>query len=159
MHTRLTTLTRWATCRAEEEDEPDQMDTGYIGSLEPGPEDVASELLLQQLGSTGRSYRRETRKAYKHLVSEIYSPPRITAELRRRPRRHLLPGFALDLTVTDPDDGQPWDFCSREKREKARALRRRQKPFLLIGSPMCTCFCAWQYLNEARSADPCTSTL
>ena len=139
---------------AEEEDEPDQMDTGYIGSLEPGPEDVASELLLQQLGSTGRSYRRETRKAYKHLVSEIYSPPRITAELRRRPRRHLLPGFALDLTVTDPDDGQPWDFCSREKREKARALRRRQKPFLLIGSPMCTAFCAWQYLNEARSADP-----
>ncbi len=129
------------------------MDVGFIGSLEPEPFDVVSELLLQQLGSTGNSYRRETRQAFRGLVSEIYSPPRVTAELRRRPRRHLLPGFALDLTVLDPDDGQPWDFCHREKREKARAMRRRTRPFLLIGSPECTAFSTWQYLNEAKFAD------
>ena len=128
-------------------------DMGFLGSLEPEPGDVASELLLQQLGSTGNSYKRETRKAFRHLVSEIYSPPRVTAEIRRQRHRHLLPGFALDLTVTDPDDGQPWDFCCMEKRDKARALRRRQKPFLLIGSPMCTAFGTWQYLNEAKSSD------
>ena len=81
------------------------------------------------------------------------SPPRITAELKKHPRRHLLPGFALDLTVIDPEDGEPWDFCRPEKREKARQLRRRQKPFLLIGSPACTSFTTWQYLNEAKSKD------
>ena len=129
------------------------MEMGMLGSLEPEPSDVVSELLLQQLGSTGNSYRRETRKAFRHMVSEIYSPPRVTAELRRRPRRHLLPGFALDLTVLDPDDGQPWDFCSREKREKARAMRRKTKPFLLIGSSECTAFCTWQHLNEAKYPD------
>ena len=118
---------------ADVQDEPaTAMDLGFIGSLEPEPFDVVSELLLQQLGSTGNSYRREARKAFRGMVSEIYSPPRVTAELRRRPRRHLLPGFALDLTVIDPDDGQPWDFCCREKREKARAMRRRTQPLLLI---------------------------
>ena len=55
--------------------------------------------------------------------------------------------------MTDPDDGQPWDFCCREKREKARAIRRRTRPFLLIGSPECTAFSTWQYLNESKAAD------
>ncbi len=34
---------------------------GFIGSLEPSADDCISELLLQQLGSYGRRYRRETR--------------------------------------------------------------------------------------------------
>ena len=68
--------------------------------------------------------------------------------------RHLLPGFALDLTVVDPDDGLPWDFSKSGKREKARQMRRRQKPYMLIGSPMCTAFSTLQALNRAKSADP-----
>ena len=130
---------------------PGDADMGFLGSLEPEPHDVAAELLLMQLGSTGRSYKRETQQAFGKLVSEIYSPPRITAELRRRPRRRLLPGFALDLTVMDPDDGEPWDFCRPEKREKARMLRRRQRPFVLIGSPECRALSTWQRLNESRA--------
>ena len=51
------------------------------------------------------------------------------------------PGFALDLTVVDPEDGSPWDFCKKEKRDKARKMQREQRPILLIGSPMCTAFC------------------
>ena len=73
--------------RADEDnghDEPgDAVDMGFIGSLEPDTSDFASELLLQQLGSSTRSYAREARKAHRVLVSEIFSPPRITAELRR----------------------------------------------------------------------------
>ena len=55
--------------------------------------------------------------------------------------------------MVDPDDGQPWDFSRRDKREKARRLLREQKPILLIGSPMCTQFSTWQYLNYSKSKD------
>ncbi len=139
---------------AMETDAPEDADMGFVGSLEPQTGDVISSILLQQLGSQGRRYKRESRAAYRHLVSEIYSPPRVTAEIKRSRNKHLLPGFAFDLTVVDPDDGQPWDFTRRDKREKARAMLRRQRPLLLIGSPMCTAFCTWQRLNASKSSDP-----
>ena len=31
-------------------------------------------------------------------------------------------GLALDLTTNDPDDGRPWDFTVRAKRDKAMQL-------------------------------------
>jgi hypothetical protein len=68
--------------------------------------------------------------------------------------RHLLPGFALVLTVADPDDGTPWDFSKSDKREKARQMRRRQKPYMRIGSPGCTAFTTFQALNESKGSDP-----
>ena len=63
-------------------------------------------------------------------------------------------GFAFDIMVLDPDDGQPWDLSVKAKRDKARAMIREQRPFMLIGSPMCTAFSTWQRLNAARSKDP-----
>ena len=56
---------------------------GFLGSIEPSVEDEVTSMLLQQLGSSGRSYKREARQGFKQIVNEIYSPPRITAELRR----------------------------------------------------------------------------
>ena len=85
-------------------------DMGFLGILEPSVDDFVSDILLQQLGSSGRTFKREKRASCRRLVSEMYSPPRVTAEIRRMKHRHLLPGFALDLTVVDPDDGMPWDF-------------------------------------------------
>ena len=75
--------------------------------------------------------------AAKATVSEIYSPPRVTEELRRRPWtwRSLIPGFALDLTVNDPDDNMPWDFSKSGKRSKAMRLVRENMPYMIIGSP------------------------
>jgi hypothetical protein len=121
-----------------------------LGSLEPDVDDFVSDLLLQQLGALSRSYKREARKAAKAIVSEIYSPPRVTSMLRRSRTRYVAPGFALDLTVTDPEDGKPWDFSTLEKRQKARRLIREQKPYMLIGSPECRQFSTWQALNSAR---------
>ena len=88
----------------------------YVVS-EPSAEDYVSELLLQQLGSYGRSYKRETRASCTRIVSEMYSPPRVTAELNKSNTsfRHVLPGFAFDLTVSDPADGQPLDFSTLAK--------------------------------------------
>ena len=107
---------------AQEENEDVTM--GFIGSLEPTADDFASEMILMAMGSCGKSRLRETRTACRRLgkamVSEMYSPPRVTAELIRSQKqfRTLLPGFALDLTVNDPEDGQPWDFSKSGKKEQ-----------------------------------------
>ena len=113
-------------------------------------EDDEPMMLLAQMLPGGRSYAREKRSAFNKLVSEMYSPPRITRMLSRLPNNALVPGMALDLTVTDPSDGCPWDFDIREKRERARALLRKQRPLFLVGTPMCTAFCTWQRLNDLR---------
>ena len=111
-----------------------------LGSLQPSYDDVFSQKLL---GSIGYFHA-------KTVVSEIYSPPRVTAEILKSKSEFLTPGLAFDITVNDPDDGQPWDFNVRAKREKAREILRKQQPYLLIGSPMCTAFSSWQHLNNAR---------
>ena len=110
-----------------------------IGSLEPSFDDQIAELMLAEMGSSGRVRRRDGQKAMKTIVSEIYSPPRVTELLRRTRSRHLMAGFALDLTVLD-EDGRPWDFSSPVKRAKARRLVREQKPYMLIGSLSCKDF-------------------
>ncbi len=134
-------------------DEQGDQVMGFIGSLQPSIDDEISNIMLQQLGCSGRSYKREKRRGMQKIVSEIYSPPRITAEINRSKSRHLVPGLALDLTVNDPDDGTPWDFNLEVKREKARRLLRQQRPYLLIGSPMCRAFSTWQALNESKSSN------
>jgi hypothetical protein len=128
---------------------------GFIGSLEPSAEDFVSEILLQQLGSFSRSYKRESLASCTRIVSEMYSPPRVTAELRRSKTRfrHVFPGFAFDLTVNDPADGQPWDFSKAVKQDRARQVMREQRPYMLIGSPECKHFSTWQALNAAKSSD------
>ena len=77
-----------------------------IGSLEPSFDDQVAEMLLAEMGSSGRVRRRDGRKAVRKMVSEIYPPPRVTDLLKRMRSRHLMAGFALDPTVMD-EDGQP----------------------------------------------------
>ena len=109
--------------------------------------------MLAEMGSSGRVRRRDGQKAMKKIVSEIYSPPRVTELPKRTRSKHLMAGFALDLTVLG-EGGTPWDFSSPLKRAKARRLVREQKPYMLIGSPQCKDFSTWQYLNESKSSDP-----
>ena len=115
-----------------QEEHGNDMAMGFIGSLEPTADDVISEMILMALGSSGKSYRRETRGACQRLakvtVSEMYSPPRVTAELRQSQRhyKHLMLGFAMDLAVNDPDNGQPWDFPKVARgRRHSREFERR----------------------------------
>ena len=115
--------------------------------------EVADIIVTQVLSNLCKSRARDNRQAVRRIVSEIYSLPRVTAEIVRSRNRHLLPGFAMDITTNDPEDGRPWDFSSKKTREKARMALRRQKPYLFIGSPVCTAFCTWQALNYARSSD------
>ena len=89
----------------ETEQDAQDMEVGHIGSLEPDFDDFVSEMLLASVASTGRKYRREARPTCRRIVSEVYSPPRVTAEIKRGRHPHLVPGSAFDLTVMDPDDG------------------------------------------------------
>ena len=79
-------------------------------------------------------------------ISEIYSPPRLTAVASRH---GLQPGWSLDLTTRD-QRGEAWDFSKTSRRQDARELLERSRPGVLIGSPMCTAFSALQALSAHR---------
>ena len=103
-------------------------------------------------GNVGR-YKRERNAGVKAIVSEIYSSPRTTAAIKLLPELRLIPGFALDFTTVDEEDGAPWDFDDPRKREKALAKLRHECPMLLVGSPMCTAFSSWQRISD-KVRDP-----
>ncbi|MDP7318828.1 MAG: hypothetical protein QGH12_11695, partial [SAR324 cluster bacterium] len=52
----------------------------------------------------------------------------------------------------DPE-GNAWDFCKLEMRQKARKPASEEKPLFLIGSPQCKPYSTWQALNNS-SRDP-----
>ena len=80
-------------------------------------------------------------------VSEVFNPGRFT---RHCNRYGLTPGHAFDLTLCDPDDGQPWDMNVPDKRVKAHWIIEKEEPWLLIGSPMCKAFSKLMALNWSR---------
>ena len=83
------------------------------------------------------------------VVSEIYSPRRVTRAAELLPRLNIDPGLAMDITTED-ETGQPWDFSREAMKAKARFRLKQSKPELLIGSPMCTAYSAWQGLNKDK---------
>ena len=64
-------------------------------------------------------------------------------------RLGIISGTAFDLTLND-DTSLPWDFSTPSQRAKAEEIFDRQKPILLVGSPMCTPFSNIQNLNNDR---------
>ena len=78
-------------------------------------------------------------------VAEVYSPPRVVTVAEAAGLRG---GFSLDLTT--PWNGEVWDFTKKRCRTKAIELLRRDKPYLLIGSPPCTAWSNLQSFNELR---------
>ena len=81
--------------------------------------------VIRDCGGSRRAYGRERQKAIKTVLSEIYSPPRVTACAKLLPSCDILPGFALDLTTVDAH-GVPWDFDLPERRAAARRLVEEQ---------------------------------
>ena len=123
------------------------------------PDNEADERLFRRV-DPGTHYRVEliTKDAGKWFhrigpdVAEIYSPPRIVQEagLRSYGGRKLKPGWSLDLTVNDPETGQPWDLSDGKVRSKARDLIKFGKPYMVVCSPMCTAFSQMQNINKNR---------
>ena len=58
----------------------------------------------------------------------------------------LRAGWSFDLTTTD-DDGRAWDFNSVEMRNRAIHKVLKDRPLLLIGSPMCIAYSTLNNIN------------
>ena len=73
-------------------------------------------------------------------VAELYSPPRVTSELKRLRRRvpgmKLVPGATFDLE--EDENGVAYDALTAVDRQRIRDRVIRDKPFLVVGSPKCT---------------------
>lgn len=124
-----------------------------LGSPEPDFHDFVAELLLWQMGGSGKQRGLGRRTAARKIVSDIYSPPRVNTLIRELRPKHVMPGLPFDIMVTDPEDGMPCDFSIPEKRARARRKLREQKPYLSVGSPECKHLCTWHALNETKSKD------
>ena len=113
-------------------------------------EDLTAELvethesimsLVMKLGGGGEAYQRERARQVKRIVAEVYSSARVTHAAKLLPQYKLIPGLAVDLTGCD-DEGRPWDFTDAGMRRKAEKMLDEQDPYMLVGSPPCTNFCA-----------------
>ena len=63
-------------------EEQDSINMMIVGSLEPEYDDAVAAMMIEQLGGS-RSYVRERRQAMRRVIlSEIYSPPRVTKEIK-----------------------------------------------------------------------------
>ena len=74
--------------------------------------------------------------------------PAVMAVAKLLPKR-VLHGLVLDLTITD-EEGKPWDFDIPSQRRKAEQLIRDMKRRLLMGSPVCSAFCAEQNVSDRK---------
>ena len=82
------------------------------------------EVLLVQGASKGVA---------KQKVTELFSPPRVTEEMRRVPNLMFEGGETYDLF--QDKNGKAWDFRKAADRKQVRAEIMEQKPWMVIGSP------------------------
>ena len=83
------------------------------------------------------------------VIAEVFSPPRVTAAAARFPQFEALPGGAYDLRPGL--GGKAWDFDRPEDRAEAERRIEQSSPYLLVGSPPCTDWCALnKSLNHPR---------
>ena len=79
-------------------------------------------------------------------ITELYSVPRVTAELERLPRMSLAPGSTFDLR--EDREGRSFDFSNLKDRQHVRQKLSKEEPWLVIGSPPCVDFSPIQELNR-----------
>ena len=90
------------------------------------------------------------REGIGNAISEIYSPTRVNGIAAMA---GIMPGMSMDLTTNDPDDGKPWDFTCKKKRDQALDKILGNECLLLVGSPMCKSFSRLQQMNY-KKMDP-----
>ena len=109
--------------------------------------------VINALGGNAGKYKRERKAAIRAVVSEIYSPPRVTAAAKLLPELKIIAGFALDLTVAD-SDGRLWDFDDVVMRPCAQAASRREtNAFVWIPNVHCILDVAKNQQQDSRSSD------
>ena len=68
-------------------------------------------------------------------VCEIYSQPRVAQEasVKLYSGMKLQPGWSLDLTMSDPATGEPWDLSKPSVQRRVMRMVQENKPFMVIG--------------------------
>ena len=61
----------------------------------------------------------------------------------------LRQGWSFDLTTNDVD-GRKWDFNHAEMRNRALRRLSKDKPFVLVGNPMCGPFGVMNNMNYSK---------
>ena len=102
----------------------------------------------------------------KAKVAELYSPLRVTKELRKVRSMNLAAGSTFDM-VADPA-GRAWDVRRADDRARARRQISEEKPYLVFGSPPCAgrprAACCWTSQRRSTATSwraartSCTST-
>ena len=113
-------------------------DLSRHGTLQPTQDDVFSQKCLSSICGV------------KAILSELFCPRRITAQTRRPHNEFFTPGFAFDIVVNDTGDCQSLDFNVLAKRQKFTEILCKQRLCVFIGSPKCTAFSIWQFVNDAK---------
>jgi hypothetical protein len=81
-------------------------------------------------------------------VTELFSPPRVSAEIQRIPILNLVAGSTFDLRMDA--QGRSWDFLVKGDRDRARKQIEDEKPYLVVGSPPCTYYSILTQSNYSR---------
>jgi hypothetical protein len=84
-------------------------------------------------------------------VTELFSPPRVNAELTKNSVSGIAAGTSFDLII-DQESGEAWDFLRADHRRKCWSRLRAEDPWVVIGSPPCTAFSIINGLNKFKSA-------
>ena len=82
-------------------------------------------------------------------IVDIYSPPRVTPMTEKL---GWINGLELDLTQND-DDGEPWDFNRKDKRDEIKTMIEKKEALLLTDSPMCSAFSQLQHISFSKVSE------
>ena len=116
-----------------------------------------SDIMIDALTLAGvreRTAREYASAAVRHerdspTCVEVYGRGNIVAAANGPHKSLNVEGLsALDLAITK-SNGEHWDFSRRSHRDAARKMVAGLEPTWLIGSPPCTAFSSWQYVNYA----------
>ena len=133
---------------ADAQPEPleEDKDEDMIGLLTRGmPVEIAKDFvnLYELFLINGVSATEATGK-----VCELYSPPRVTAEMQNLPVLGLAAGMTFDLRMDE--NGNSWNFLQESDRRRARQKIEIEKPYIVIGSPPCTYYSTLTKRNFSR---------
>ena len=99
------------------------------GEVEARLADAEIMSIIRSVGADISDYKSMRTRDIGKMVSEIYSPLRVTAAAKLLPNLGCLPGFALYLTTVD-EQGRAWDFDVLENPQRAMQMVKTQKPAL-----------------------------
>jgi hypothetical protein len=107
---------------------------------------IAEKERVRRLCAVSGMDEAEVRKT----VTELFSPPRVNAELLKNPAvSSVVAGTSFDLII-DQLSGEAWDFLNTDHRRKCWSRLRAEDPWIVIGSPPCTAFSIMNGLNKSK---------